>query len=72
MIHGHMPDLMDDFVRGFIRVFDWTGMVAGEEMDYTPKSDADALREDWESVGADMWTVIRRMNPGVPPDRGSE
>ena len=47
------------FLRGLASLMDFTG---SESREFTEKilarSDADAMRADWEAVGADLWWAI--------------
>lgn len=49
----------NSFLRGFASLMDFTG---SESREFTERllarSDADAMRADWEAVGNDLWRAI--------------
>ena len=53
----HLPK--HSFLRGLASLMDFTG---SESREFTEKilarSDADAMRADWEAVGASLWWAI--------------
>lgn len=53
----HLPK--HSFLRGLASLMDFTG---SESREFTEKilarSDAEAMRADWEAVGADLWRAI--------------
>ena len=53
----HLPDR--SILRGIASLMDFTG---SESRDFTDeilaRSDADAMRSDWEAVGASLWWAI--------------
>lgn len=67
-----MRDPIDNFIDGFVRVFDWTGMLTREEPEYTPKSDGEAIREVWEAVGSYFYDVMGRLGPIPPRDKDGQ
>ena len=54
------------FLRGLASLMDFTG---SESREFTEqilaRSDADAMRADWEAVGADLWLAIRQYEERV-------
>ncbi|MCY4064435.1 MAG: hypothetical protein OXG53_18865 [Chloroflexi bacterium] len=58
------------FLRGLASLMDFTGSESREFTDrILARSDADAMRADWEAVGASLWWAIgeheRRNTKGV-------
>ena len=55
----HLPK--NSIIRALASLMDFTG---SESRDFTEqilaRSDAEAMRADWEAVGADLWLAIRQ------------
>jgi hypothetical protein len=47
------------FAEGVSRTFDIFGVVSRPAYRFLQRSDADALRHDWDVVGHDLWQVVR-------------
>jgi len=69
MLPFPMAELIDNLVRGAVRVFDPSGILTRPEPRGRARAQTEAeavgnaLREDWESVGNDLKLVIRRFRP---------
>ncbi len=61
------------FLRGIAGLMDFTG---SDTRDYArqilERSDADAMRADWEAVGARLWWAIREHDKKLKKDTVSE
>lgn len=52
------------FLRGIARFVDpFIGRDENEAI--LRRSDADAIRSDWEAVGADLWSAVRKFEDEV-------
>jgi len=50
-----------DFLYGAASVLDLSGSMGNAQVnEILRKSDAEALRSDWEAVGQDMWKAIEQ------------
>jgi hypothetical protein len=60
--------MMSPFWKGFLSVFVWPATSASKAKKYRKqeRSDADALRGDWDKVGNDMRRVIDRISKEKP------
>ena len=53
----HLPK--QSFLRGLASLMDFTGSEGQEFTDrILARSDAEAMRADWEAVGADLWLAL--------------
>jgi len=58
------------FVDGLARVLDMSGALGwSPEVLRSPAADAEALRGDWQRVGADLWRAVERVRPEVEAAR---
>ena len=60
------------FLRGLASLMDFTG---SESREFTEKilarSDADAMRADWEAVGASLWWAIIQHEKRIKESNGA-
>lgn len=65
----HLPK--HSFLRGLASLMDFTG---SESREFTEKilarSDADAMRADWEAVGASLWWAIIQHEKRIKESNG--
>ena len=56
----------NSFLRGLASLLDFT---RSESEEFTEmilaRSDAEAMRADWEAVGADLWLALRQYEEGA-------
>ena len=45
-------------IDGAARIFDFQGGIGTRHLRFLHRSDEDALREDWEAIGGDLWSAI--------------
>ncbi|MCY3832824.1 MAG: hypothetical protein OXG85_07385 [Chloroflexi bacterium] len=61
------------FLRGIASLMDFTGSRRRElEKQILERSDADAMRADWEAVGASLWWAIGKYEKNLKKDSVSE
>lgn len=64
----HLPK--NSFLRGLASLMDFTGSESREFTDrILARSDADAMRADWEAVGADLWLALGQYEERSRGDR---
>ena len=61
------------FLRGIASLMDFTGSRRRKlEKQILERSDADAMRADWEAVGASLWRAIGEYEKNLKKDTVSE
>lgn len=61
------------FLRGIASLMDFTGSRRRKlEKQILERSDAEAMRADWEAVGANLWWAIGKYEKNLKKDTVSE